>query len=275
MKSVGQASQKFSPPILDQNRLRAVNDTLAVRANWLVVNIDGTLIGDGPVTSKLIDTISNSNSRLGLVIASGRSPVSIERKLSGTGLLKCADVVIASCGTEIFYGKDRFRDSHWEKQFPENWGARELQSRLENVNWLTRREDDEQRPFRLSYRMAEGLDVATAKAFVEQQLGHLWRHSTVIVSRSNLVDIVPRGAGKLPAIEFICNRFGVSKSRIITAGCSNRDRAMLNVLYRSVVVGNYRHELSSLVRRLSPLRFVSESNGIEGVLDGLRHFGVE
>jgi hypothetical protein len=123
---------------------------------------------------------------------------------------------------------------------------------------------------------------------VAERLRRAGVDATVIASRDEtadlgLVDVLPPGAGKLAAIEFLRSDLGIAAARTVFAGDSGNDIDALCGPFPGVLVANAAdevrtHAVATAQRRNAPLYVARgdflgmNGNYSAGILEGLAHF---
>src|SRR5690606_10244192 len=81
------------------------------------------------------------------------------------------DVVIASVGTEIYYGSDWVPDRGWAWQLREKWKPAEVRKALTGLSFLKLQErEGSQREFKISYDLVGEIDTVEAEALIHNAL---------------------------------------------------------------------------------------------------------
>jgi hydroxymethylpyrimidine pyrophosphatase-like HAD family hydrolase len=87
------------------------------------------------------------------------------------------------------------------------------------------------------------------------------------------LDVLPARAGKGNALEWLANRLGIPNSQILVAGDTGNDIPMFLLKdVKGIIVQNALPELSGVLAGRNFFR--AQFCGPEGVVEGLRHFGV-
>ncbi|XZE53203.1 HAD-IIB family hydrolase [Planctomycetaceae bacterium SH139] len=241
----------------------------------LITDIDGTLLGDDKALEELKTILEQNRERIGLGVASGRSPELVEEALQGVGINEF-DLTIAAVGSEIYYGKQFMPDRGWISRLQKNWKPESLQRALESLSWLKMQEEAHaQRMFKISYRIHEELPEAEVESQIRALLDATKAPYTLVISHSNLVDILPKPASKGQAIRYLADKWNWPHGRIVTAGDSGNDRDMLSGIGCGIVVGNHTPELANLSkRRRAGKVFYAENDHARGIIEGLQHYGI-
>lgn len=240
-----------------------------------VTDLDNTLVGDDQALENLNHLLSQHRQKHGtkIVYATGRSPQLYQELLTKKNLLS-PDALIASVGTEIYYQDSNHPDPTWSSQISGGWNREEVVSIGANFKDLVLQPLSEQRPFKVSYFLAE-----TAAQEVMQQLESLWRergiNAQLIYSGGKDLDILPRNSNKGLAIEFVRQHWKIDSKQTVVCGDSGNDIALFSVGEpRGIIVGNAQPELRKWYEaNLADYRYLAQANCAGGILEGLHHFG--
>lgn len=243
MAAVSQIKSKES---VDEEKERAatpIGKRLACLDRFLVTDIDNTLIGDSnEQLSDLVSLLKANKSKMGFAVATGRHVSSAEAILERHDVPR-PDIVIASVGTEIYYGPDLYYDRGWETHIAHQWDRQKIVDLLSGFDFLEYQKEANQRPFKVSYNMRPGKDRL---AEVHDALLKNKCRYTLIYSHEKYLDIIPYRASKGKAIRYISYKWEIPLNNLLICGDSGNDEEMLRGEPRAVVVGNYSPELDAL-----------------------------
>lgn len=233
----------------------------------LIVDLDETLLGERKSLKRLLALLREKRDQVGFGVATGRS---IERALEGLKEwgVPLPDVVIASAGTEIYYGPNLAPDRVWEKHVDYRWDPERIAELLSPVAGLKRQAEGEQRRFKLSY-LVDADSFAGLKA-VRRRLSEHDVHAKLVYSQDRFLDLIPERAGQGIAVRWAADKWGVPIERVLVAGDNGNDMEMLRGRTLGIVVANHAPELEAL-RGLERV-FFAEGACAQGVLDGLEHY---
>lgn len=156
--------------------------------------------------------------------------------------------VIADVGTslyEIFNGDWHLRDD-WQQRLMAQWhecdGA-QLAAALEDIPGLHRQEATKQSALKLSYYAAALENPTELLAQVRKRLALTGADIYLVWSidettGTGLLDVLPAGAGKLAALEYLREQLGIAIDKTIFAGDSGNDMEVLVSEIPSVLVAN-------------------------------------
>lgn len=208
--------------------------------------------------------------------------------------------LVAEVGTRVynFVGDTFSEDSSYIKYIDENtknWNRTDILSRLESLQQLTPQEEHNQNRFKISFYLH---DISNAEQIItkaEELAGLETPDAHIIYSVDEtkglgLVDVLPKKANKLEALEFVRRKIGAEKDDILYAGDSGNDLIPLTAGYKAVLVKNAIDEVRNRVReeaqRKGTLDCVYFARGgfqhgirtyngnyVSGVIEGLYYFG--
>lgn len=229
-----------------------------------------------------------------LAYVSGRHRELIQEAIDRYAL-PLPDMAIGDVGTtmyEISDGRWKPRQD-WEQEIGGDWQGRSreaLAEQLADLKALSLQESSKQNRHKLSYYVDLSADAATLVRTVRRRLEAEGLRVSVIwsVDEPNdigLLDVLPRRATKLHAVRFLAGRTGVSPERVVYAGDSGNDMAVLTSEIRSVLVRNASDSVCRQAERdslqaghrdrlyLARGGFMGmNGNYAAGVLEGLTHF---
>lgn len=270
----------------------------------LVSDLDGTLVGEGAdadaMTASFCSYWEETAALCGsvLVYNTGRSLGQFKGLLEyKQGKLPVPDVIITAVGTKIFFldreGGTRGtttalswrEDRSWSQLLDKDWDLGAVraagQSIVQNtphdtVHWL---DQGTEHPHRIALSVhASVVDrVRVDLAEKARSRGVLCNIITSGTGDWRYVDCVSSRAGKLAALEYVRELFGVPIERCMAAGDSGNDQLMLGGRNPAVVVGNAQDELVgwALEQSQGDGRLVmADAEMAEGVLEGLARHGL-
>ena len=231
----------------------------------LACDIDGTLTGS-PEGARQFESWANTRpATTAFVVATGRSLPEARRVLADWQI-SAPRVMITSVGTEI-----------WRQSSAGGYCLCE--------DWATRMDRDWNRDGVLTLARASGLSLQAPcdqrrwkiSLFGRAPDAHLLRIQLeargiavrVIASHDRFIDVLPVRAGKAGAIAFEAARSGLGPSACVVAGDSGNDEDMLRGFASAILPANALPELDGVTGA-----YRSCLAHADGVLDGLRHFGL-
>ncbi len=250
-----------------------LHERLKLADRMIISDIDGTLVGqdgDAEALETLRNLLRNRGHNFAFGLASGRSLDAV-REAVEQHRIPTPDIVISSVGTCIHYGlQARSVDKGWLAHIDYRWEPAEIQERLAPVTGLELQEEHRQNEFKISYYIREpGVGVPE----VQEALGRMADHVTVLVTQSEFLDILPKRASKGRAVRYLGHKWSIPLSQIVVCGDAGNDRDMFTMAARGVIVGNYSPELEDL-RGTRGVYFARRASA-GGILEGLEHFKFE
>jgi sucrose-phosphate synthase len=240
----------------------------------LITDIDKTLLGDDEALARLKEIIHEHRDRMGFGVASGRALELINQALAEHEIDEI-DVVIASVGSEIYYGRERIADKGWASQLRGKWRPDRVRAALDTLPYLQlQTEKHTQREFKISYNLDQGVDTDTALSEVHEALAQARTGYSLIFSHGTFLDILPHRASKGKAVRYLSGKWNVPLERVATAGDSGNDRDMLVGQTAGIVVGNHDEDLLSLKRSKAARIYFAEGHCAAGIIEGLEYYGL-
>lgn len=195
-----------------------------------------------------------------VVYVTGRDVARVDEALATWGVPR-PDVLIADVGTTIAEAGPGgwTRWSAWDEAIGADWGGRaagDLQAMLGDVPGLQLQDASRQGRWKLSYETAPGAaaGAATAAAHIRARLADSDVRAGIVWSRDDnldvgLVDVLPAGADKRRALEFVMARTGHSTADTVFAGDSGNDLEVLISPIPAVLVANAAPEFQAAAVR--------------------------
>ena len=126
----------------------------------------------------------------------------------------------------------------------------------------------DQRPFKISYFVDPDAWMGTRQ--IRNRLKNHGLRASIVYSHEKFLDLLPTRASKGRAVKYLSERWGFAPDRVLVAGNSGNDAAMLKGVGQGVVVGNHSPELRSLRGRDGI--YFARAKCARGVLEGIEHF---
>ncbi|MBU0483494.1 MAG: HAD-IIB family hydrolase [Proteobacteria bacterium] len=235
----------------------------------LITDIDNTLVGDDDSLAQLLDILARNKDNIGWGVATGRCLERVLDALAEYGV-PAPDIIISSVGTEIYYGADFTPDKGWQQHLAYQWKPeiiREELQKLEKMGIVNAQDDEDQRPFKVSYYLEDDPELLSK---VHQALQARKIRYNLEFSNSQFLDILPYRASKGKAVRYLSYKWGIPLPEIMVCGDSGNDKEMLKGDTCGLVVGNYSKELESLkgLRRM----YFSGEEYAAGIIDGISHY---
>lgn len=236
------------------------------RRNLIVSDVDGTLLGDDAALDQLRQWYDQRRESLTLVYSSGRFYQSVLESIR-SALLPEPAAIVGGVGTDVHIFGDDAPLKDWHVNF-NGWDPQGVRAVLAAFPELEPQPAHLQSDYKLSYY---GYDLSPA--FIEHlyvQLEHRGYLANVVYSSQRDLDLLPRGASKGTAANFIAEHLGFRQEDVIVCGDSGNDLAMFKQpLVRGVVVANAHAELKTL---RSHRVYHAARPFAGGVLEGLQHW---
>ena len=240
----------------------------------LITDLDNTLVGNLEALNLLNDRLieARQQQEILLVYSTGRSLTSYRHLCTTTPLLT-PDILITSVGTEVYRNGQVLADAEWSTKLQQNWDRSLVQKVTSQFKSLNPQPEPEQRPFKVSYfldaAMAESVMAEVAQTLRSQGLS-----CQLIYSGGKDLDILPEGADKGKAMQFVQAQYEIGDDHAVACGDSGNDIALFGQ-NKGIIVGNAQPELLSWhAQNLASHRYLATANYAAGMLEGLVHFGV-
>jgi sucrose-6F-phosphate phosphohydrolase len=264
----------------------------------LCTDLDRTLLPNGPQPEtpgarERFDTLS-ARPEISLAYVTGRHRELVEEAIAKYALPR-PDYVIGDVGTTIYqldsYGWESWPE--WEEEIGRDWSgmnASDLPRLFHDLSPLQLQESSKQNRFKLSYYVPLHTDQETLLRKMDRCLSDNSVRANLIwsvdeSSGTGLLDVLPAGATKLHALEFLMRRRGFTLEQTVFAGDSGNDLQVLCSPLHSVLVANAAPEVRDEAIRLAEENgtrdalFLASGNfqGMNGnysagILEGVAHF---
>lgn len=201
------------------------------------------------------------------------------------------DFVIADVGTTLYevQGDDWHARADWQAAIVADWGGRdhaELAALLRDLPELRLQEAAKQGACKLSFYAAPLDDPTSLLERVSQRLAASGARVNLVWSvdettATGLLDVLPAGASKLHALEFLRARLAIPVERTVFAGDSGNDMEVLASGLPAVLVANAQDVVRAEAVARAPAGslylahgglFGMNGNYSAGILEGLAHF---
>jgi sucrose-6-phosphatase len=264
----------------------------------LATDLDRTLIPNGaaPESPGARQRFARvvANPQVMLAYVSGRHRALVVEAIAEY-TLPLPDFVIGDVGTTIYQVQDGdWREwSDWHQVIGVDWGGRnagDLRAMLAPLTALIPQEEAKQNRYKLSYYALALADPAPLLDEVRARLEPEGIRANLVWSIDEaadcgLLDVLPAGASKLHALEFLCSKLDIDHAHAVFAGDSGNDLEVLGGSLRSVLVANASEdvreqaiELAASLGNAGSLYLArGEAGGMNGnysagILEGLAHF---
>lgn len=264
----------------------------------LCTDMDRTVIPNGfqpePKNARLEFNQFCRRADVKLTYVTGRH-VSLVKRAIKNYALPLPDFAITDVGTKIYQiGKGSWQQmADWEAEIDQDWHGKthaQLKALLKPVKELRLQESSKQNTHKLSYYLPLYLEKDTIIARIEAFLAEAGVEASILWSvdepkNIGLLDVLPKHATKLHAIEFLQQKLGYSLDEVVFAGDSGNDLPVLTSHIQSVLVANASAEIKQAALQLSQHNghasalylasndeLATNGNYSAGVLQGVAHF---
>ncbi|MGH7997035.1 MAG: HAD-IIB family hydrolase [Opitutaceae bacterium] len=238
----------------------------------LSTDLDGTLLGNPESTQRFMQVWEGlpAETRPVLVLNTGRPAANTLALVSSRRLPK-PDYIIGGVGTELHDLRRNHCEPEFAKQFGEGWDLAKVEAIMISIPGIERQPPQFLHPYKSSWYLHH------ASREKIDSLRQLFREAglevNVIYSSLRDLDVLPARANKGNALAWLFGRLGIPAEQVLVAGDTANDSSMFLLPgVNGIVVENAQPELFEAVVKL-PV-FVSRKILADGLLEGLKHFGV-
>ena len=267
----------------------------------LCSDLDRTIIPNGsqaesPQARRILRELA-ARSEIILAYVSGRNLALLQEAITEYDL-PTPRFAVGDVGSTIYEIKNnKWRPwPAWSKHIAPDWQGlcrQDIANLLTPIKSITAQEDEKQNTFKQSYYATVDLDVEelieTARGLLIDQgikAGLIW--SIDETSNGGLFDVLPAGATKLHAVQFLMQELGIGPERTVYCGDSGNDMPVLTSSLPAVLVKNatpgVRAEAVKLAGAAGNAKNLYLTQGdflglngnySAGVIEGLCHFAPE
>lgn len=235
-------------------------------------DLDGTLLGNPESSQRLKETwerLAPENRPL-LVYNTGRS-LKDTLSLIASRKLAPADYIIGGVGTEFYDARHPGEVPEFVAQFGEGWNLPLVEKIVGTTPGIERQPPEFLHPYKSSWFLHRASREQINE--LKQRLAAAGLSVAIVYSSLRHLDVLPARANKGNALAWLCERIGVPFAQVLVAGDTGNDSSMFLLPgVQGIVVENAQPELFEAVVKL-PV-FVTTKIMADGVLEGLKHFGV-
>lgn len=233
-------------------------------------------------------------SNVTLAYVTGRHQELIRQAINDYDLPR-PDYTISDVGTVIYHIKEQQWNvmDAWEEEIDDDWNGyshQQLRTILSDMPVLQLQERSKQNTHKLSYYVLLNVETDDLLSEIKRRLDvHAVKASlvwSIDEERSiGLLDVLPRSASKLHAIDFLRERLGYAMDEVVFAGDSGNDLSVLVSAIPSVLVANAADEVRQAALTetkmngnhdalylASGISTNMNGNYSAGVLEGIYHF---
>ncbi len=242
------------------------------RIELFATDLDGTLLGNPEATRRFKDAWEAlaTPERPALVYASGRLVQDVIDLLA-TRVLPWPDFIIGGVGTQLYDARVRRALAEFNRAFRDRFDLARVEEIVAAFPGVLAQPPQFLHPYKSSWF----LDRATPGALDElrARLAAAGLEVTVVYSSGRHLDVLPAGTDKGRALEWLCRRLAIPPSSVLVAGDTGNDASLFLLPgVRGIVVENAQPEL---IEAVVPVPTFNATHVLaDGVLEGLRHFGV-
>lgn len=229
-----------------------------------------------------------------LAYVTGRHLALVEKAITNF-MLPRPDYVIADVGTSLYASADDcwHRRDDWDAQFAGDWADMDhtaIRLLFADITELQLQEAFRQSRYKLSFYVPVYADRHAVLSAMQQRLDKHGVRASLIWSIDEpagiaLLDVVPAGATKFHAVEFLMQREAFAPENTVFAGDSGNDLPALSSGLCAVLVANATDEVRDEALQLSAAHGTGDTlylakggfmgmngNYSAGILEGLAHF---
>jgi sucrose-6F-phosphate phosphohydrolase len=236
-------------------------------------DVDGTLMGNPESSQRFKEAWEKIPARRRpiLVYNSGRLIDDLRQFYGREKLLPAPDYAIAGVGTAIRDERaDRMMDK-FSQSLQEHWDLEKVKEVASVFPGILPQPAEVQHAFKSSWYLENAQPEAIED--LRQRLAGAGLEAEVVYSSARDLDIIPANATKGGALRWLCASLSIPLDQVLVAGDTGNDSSMFLLPgVRGITVENTRPEL--LEATVSLPTYASRMVMADGVLDGLRNFGV-
>jgi len=238
-----------------------------------------------------------SNAGVTLVYVTGRHIALVKHAIHNYALPE-PSYIISDVGTKVYQmiNNQWSEMPEWITEIDKDWkgyNALDIRQFFSPITELILQESSKQNTHKLSYYLPLYLDnddvirrMKSLLANIEIDVSIVW--SLDEPKNTGLIDVLPRHATKLHAIEFLQKKLDYSLEEVIFAGDSGNDLPVLSSQINSVLVDNASNDIKFEAQQLAAVSgnadslYIANSSQLEmngnysaGVLEGVWHYAPE
>lgn len=236
-------------------------------------DLDGTLVGDNGSTARFREAFEAipENDRPLLVYNSGRLTDDIHALIDKVGLPE-PDFLIGGVGTMVVDRKAGAPLDGFESFLAGAFDAAKVGRIMGDIPDVSYQPARYQHAFKSSWYLNNARPERLQA--IEEALAAEGLEIKLVYSSDRDLDILPRAADKGACLSWLAARLGIGHEEIVVAGDTGNDKAMFEVPgVCGIIPANGFEELRQLARSNDRI-YEARGEIADGVIEGLRHFGV-
>ncbi len=258
-------AQRISEPLI---RPPTTRRPMLYHDRAIFTDLDQNLLGDPESLPELIHVIRSNRKSASFGIATGRRLDSALKVMKRHHIPE-PDVLITSCGSEIYYAPTLTEDTAWTRHIEKQWTPQVIRRVLNGLPGLVRQGKSEQSRFKISYFIDP--EKAPSLEEINQLLHQEEQSANTILSFGQYLDVLPIRASKGLALRYMAATWDIPLDHILVAGGSGADEDMMRGNTLAMVVGNRHHEELSQLADVERIYF-ARAAGADGILEALDHY---
>ena len=236
-------------------------------------DLDGTLVGDNGSTERFrraFEAMPKTERPL-LVYNSGRLIDDIRELIGMVGLPE-PDFLIGGVGTMVHDHRAGQPIGGFHDFIGAAFDAEKVERIMSNIPDVTRQPERYQHGYKSSWYL-QNAKKGRLQA-IEEALTAKGLEVKLIYSSKRDLDILPKNADKGACLSWLCRKLGLAHEDVVVAGDTGNDSAMFKVPdVRGIIPANGHDDLRALARDNGRI-YQARGEIADGVIEGLRHFGV-
>ncbi len=236
-------------------------------------DVDGTLVGNPEASQRFKEAWEKLPARRRpiLVYNSGRLLDDLRRFYVADKLLPPPDYAIGGVGTQISDERKGLTLDDFSQRLKANWDRGRVHEIASGFPDLKPQPPEFQHEFKSSWYLEKG--APELLQLLRGRLAGAGLETAVVYSTGRDLDIIPGNATKGGALRWLCARLAVPLDQVLVAGDTGNDSSMFLLPGVSgITVENAQPELLEATVHIPT--YTSRMVMADGVLDGLRHYGV-
>ena len=236
-------------------------------------DLDGTLVGDNGSTERFrraFEAVPEAERPL-LVYNSGRLVDDIRELIGMVGLPE-PDFLIGGVGTMAHDHRNGLPIGGFDDFIGTAFDVETVERIMSNIPDVIRQPERYQHGYKSSWYL-QNAKKGRLQA-IEDALTAKGLEVKLIYSSKRDLDILPKNADKGACLSWLCQKLDIAHDDVVVAGDTGNDSAMFTVPdVRGIIPANGHDDLRALAKGNDRI-YQARGEIADGVIDGLRHFGV-